>query len=104
MVLNVIPQYCIAHPLCAQMSMWLYVCVHIRNMRDFPQAKLNREINARFLFNGHSDQYFLFNSFSESTESTLVVPKHAVKHVVLKRSQNLYKRGCERKTNKKTIV
>ena len=34
--------------------------VHIHKIRDFPQAKLNSEILARFLLNGHGDLYFLF--------------------------------------------
>ena len=43
------------------------VRLHIRNMRDFPQAKLEREINARFLLNEHVDLYFLFDNFSENS-------------------------------------
>ena len=34
-------------------------CVHVHNLRDFPQARLDSEIKARFLLNKHSDQYFL---------------------------------------------
>ena len=33
--------------------------VHIQNKRNFPQAKLDSEINARFLLNGHDNVYFL---------------------------------------------
>ena len=42
-------------------------CVHIRNIRDFPQAKLDREINACFLLNEHGDLYFLFHNFNENS-------------------------------------
>ena len=39
-----------------------YERVHIQNiLRDFPQAKLYSEINARFLLNKHSDPYFLMH-------------------------------------------
>ena len=31
------------------------------NIRDFPQAKLNSEINADFLLKGHSDLYFFIS-------------------------------------------
>ena len=34
-------------------------CLHIHNIRDFPQAKLDGEINACFLLNKHGDLYFL---------------------------------------------
>ena len=54
-MLNVIPQYCIAHPYCARFTRHLVRAnelvverVHIRDIRDFPQSKLGREINARF--------------------------------------------------------
>ena len=33
--------------------------VHVRNERYFPQAKLNSEINAGFLLNGHGNLHFL---------------------------------------------
>ena len=36
--------------------------VHVRNERNFPQAKLDSEINARFLLNGHGDLYFLLHN------------------------------------------
>ena len=32
---------------------------HVRNKRNFPQAKLNSEINARFLLNEHGNLYFI---------------------------------------------
>ena len=32
--------------------------VHIHNVRDFPQGKLDSEINARFLLKEHGDLYF----------------------------------------------
>ena len=32
--------------------------VRVQNVRDFPRSKLDSEINAAFLLNGHSDLYF----------------------------------------------
>ena len=37
--------------------------VHRHNVRDFPQGKLDSEINARFLLNEHGDLHFLLNNF-----------------------------------------
>ena len=37
-----------------------------QNVRDFPQTELDSEINARFLFNEHSDPHFLFYKFNEN--------------------------------------
>ena len=33
--------------------------LHAHNVRDFPHAKLDSELNARFLFNEHGQLYFL---------------------------------------------
>ena len=38
----------------------------VQNVRDFPQTKLDSEINARFLLNEHGDPYFLFYKFNEN--------------------------------------
>ena len=38
----------------------------MRNVRDFPQTKLDSEINARFLLNKHGDPHFLFYKFNEN--------------------------------------
>ena len=38
----------------------------VQNVRDFPQTKLNSEINARFLLNEHGDPHFLFYKFNEN--------------------------------------
>ena len=41
---------------------------HSHNIRDFPQAKLDRELNARrFLWNEQGDPYFLFHNFNENS-------------------------------------
>ena len=37
-----------------------------QNVRDFPQTKLDSEINARFLFNEHGDPHFLFYKFNKN--------------------------------------
>ena len=34
--------------------------VHVQNVRDFPQTKLDREINSPFLLNEHDDPRFFF--------------------------------------------
>ena len=59
-VLKVIPQYCIAHPYCPRFSR--HKRVHVHNERNFPQAKLDSEINVRFLLNEHGDLYFLLHN------------------------------------------
>ena len=39
---------------------------HVQIATDFPQTKLDSEINARFLLNEHGDPHFLFYKFSEN--------------------------------------
>ena len=41
-------------------------CACVQNVRDFPQTKLDSEINAHFLLNEHGDPHFLFYKFKES--------------------------------------
>ena len=38
----------------------------VQNVRDFPQTKLDSEINVRFLLNEHGDPHFLFYNFNEN--------------------------------------
>ena len=38
----------------------------VKNARDFPQTKLDSEINARFLLNENGDPHFLFYKFNEN--------------------------------------
>ena len=38
--------------------------MHIQTERNFPQAKLDSEINARFLLNGHGNLYFFTHNNS----------------------------------------
>ena len=40
--------------------------MHVQNVRDFPQTKLDSEINAPFLLNEHGDPDFLFYKFNEN--------------------------------------
>ena len=40
--------------------------MRVQNVRDFPQTKLDSEINARFLLNEHGDPHFLFYKFNEN--------------------------------------
>jgi len=41
--------------------------VHVRNIRDFPETKLDREINSPFLLNEHGDPQFLFQVFAKNS-------------------------------------
>ena len=36
--------------------------MHVHNKRNFPQAKLDSEVNVRFLLNEHGDLYFLLHN------------------------------------------
>ena len=38
--------------------------MHVQNERNFPQAKLDSEINVPFLLNEHDDLYFLLHNNS----------------------------------------
>ena len=40
--------------------------VRVQNVTDFPQTKLDSEVNARFLVNEHGDPHFLFSKFNEN--------------------------------------
>ena len=41
--------------------------MHIQNVRDFSQTKLNREINSPFLLNGYVDHRFFFQVFAKNS-------------------------------------
>ena len=41
--------------------------VHVQNVRDFPQTKLDSEINSPFLLNEHGDPRFFFQVFAENS-------------------------------------
>ena len=62
-----IPWYCIAHPYCPGTVLASLACarerVHVQKVRDFPQTKLDNEINAPLLLNEHGDPHFLFHNF-----------------------------------------
>jgi len=40
--------------------------VRVQNVRDFPQNKLDNEINAPFILNEHDDPHFLFYNFNDN--------------------------------------
>ena len=40
--------------------------VHVQNIRDFPQTKLDREINYPFLLNKHGDPRIFFQVFAKN--------------------------------------
>ena len=41
--------------------------VQVQNVRDFPQTKLDSEINAPFLLNEHGDPRLFFQVFAKSS-------------------------------------
>jgi len=41
--------------------------VHVQNERDFPQTKLDSEINSPFLLNEHGDPQFFFQVFAKNS-------------------------------------
>ena len=41
--------------------------VHVQNVRDFPQTKLDSEINAPFLLNEHGDPKIFFQVFTKKS-------------------------------------
>ena len=41
--------------------------MYVRNVRDFPQSKLDSEINSPFLLNEHGDPQFLFQVFDKDS-------------------------------------
>ena len=42
--------------------------VYIQNVRDFPQSKLNSEINSPFFLNEHSDPQIFFQVFAKNSQ------------------------------------
>ena len=41
--------------------------VHVQNVRDFPQTKLDNGINSPFLLNGHGDPRYFFQAFAKNS-------------------------------------
>ena len=41
--------------------------VHVQNVRDFPQTKLDSEINSPFLLNEYGDPRFFFQVFAKNS-------------------------------------
>ena len=42
-------------------------CVHVQNVRDFPQTKLDNGINSPFLLNEHGDPRIFFQVFAKNS-------------------------------------
>ena len=55
----------IAHDVCV-ISARKRARARVQNVRDFPQTKLDNEINDHFLLNEHGDPQFLFYKFNEN--------------------------------------
>ena len=51
--------------------------MHVDTERNFPQSKLDSEINARFLLNGHGNPYFLLHN--DSVHIVLLIKKKTKK-------------------------
>ena len=41
--------------------------LHVQNVRDFPQTKLDSEINSPFLLNEHGDPRIFFQVFAKNS-------------------------------------
>ena len=41
--------------------------MHVQNVRDFPQTKLDREINSSFILNEHGDPRIFFQVFARNS-------------------------------------
>jgi len=72
--------------------------VHVHNVRDFPQAKLDSEINARFLSNEHGDLYVLLHKSGVNIIlfklKELIVQKEKKKGIA-KRAHKTITQGCK---------
>ena len=42
-------------------------CMHVQNVRDFLQTKLDSEINSPFLLNKHGDPQFFLQVFAKNS-------------------------------------
>ena len=62
--LKVIPQFCIAHSYCARFLP--HERARVQSVIEFPQTKLDSEINAAFLLNEPCDPHFLFYKFNDN--------------------------------------
>ena len=67
--IKVIPWYCIAHPYCARFlrHQRAHERVHVQNVRDFPQTRLDNGINSPLLLNEHGDPRFFFQVFAKNS-------------------------------------
>ena len=54
------------HDFCIIRAHTFVGCMHVQNIRDFPQTKLDSQINAPFLLNEFGDPHFLFYKFNEN--------------------------------------
>ena len=46
---------------------WAHGRMHVQNVRDFPQTKLDSEINSPFLLNEHGDPRIFFQVFAKNS-------------------------------------
>ena len=45
----------------------VHECVHVQNVKEFPQTELGSEINFPFLLNEHGDPRFFFQVFAKDS-------------------------------------
>ena len=66
--IKVIPEFGIAHSYCARFfrHQQAHMSARVQNIRDFPQTKLDSEINAPFLLTEHGDPLFLSYKLNEN--------------------------------------
>ena len=43
------------------------MCVHVQNIRDYPQTKIDSEIISPFLFDEHGDSRFFYQEFAKNS-------------------------------------
>ena len=64
--------------------------VRVQNVTDFPQTKLDSEVNARFLVNEHGDPHFLFHKFNKNNILNNWEKKKSVFTVLVYEKRRIY--------------
>ena len=64
--------------------------VHIHNVKDFPQGKLDSEINARFLLNEQGDLQFLLHNFGVH----IILFRLKIKKKIVRKEKKISLKAC----------
>ena len=72
----------------------------MQNVRDFPQTKLDSEINAAFFFNEHGDPRLFFQVFSKNSQIKNICEKEKKVDSRLRAVSLFLENPWERKQNK----